>query len=257
MSRSTPCPDLVHLRLFFHKPTSFPAADSVRAHLAQCEVCRAIVAGLEAGDQNQSTLVDEAVVPTRRVVRSADAMELCRMSNIVAGLETGDKNQNKLAHEAVVPARRVMPSADTMEVFRVSTGDTAKSASDARVWMPVGEAEDGETLHLSDSLQVANIDGKNDPTETCCFMSGDDSSQIGAPDELCYILSGDDSSQIGASDATRIHSARGRPRSDRCIRRDARHSAGERLRSDRCIRLGDFVRLARRPGSIDSPVQPR
>ncbi len=163
MSRSPPCPDLVHLRLFFHKPTSFPAADSVRAHLAQCEVCRGIVAGLEAGDMNQNTL----------------------------------------AQEAVVPARRVMPSADPMEVFRVSTGDRAKSASDARVWLPVGEAEDGETLHLSDSQQVANREGKNDATETCCFLSGDDSSQIAAPDELCYILSGDDRSQTGASDETR------------------------------------------------------
>ncbi len=185
MGLRTTCPDQMHLRLFFHEPGCTPEADSVRAHLEQCEVCRAIVARLEAGDKNQNTLVDEGAVPARRVV------------------EAGNKIENTVAYEAPDPALQVIPRRGTLEVFRVSTGDTAKSANDARVRLPVGEAEDGETLHLSDSLQVAKREGKNDPTETCCFLSGDDSSQIGAPDELCYILSGDDSSQAGVSDATR------------------------------------------------------
>ncbi len=184
MGPRTTCPDQMHLRLFFREPGCTPEADSVRAHLEQCEVCRAIVAGLEAGDKNQNTLADARVVPARRVV------------------DAGDKNQNTLANEAANPARLVIPSADTPEVFRVSTGDTAKSASDATVYLPVGAAENGEILHLTDSLQVSNSKGKNDPTETCCFLSGDDSSQIGASDEMCYSLSGDDSSQIGASDKT-------------------------------------------------------
>ena len=197
MGPRTPCPDQMLLRLLFHQPACTPEADSVRAHLEQCEVCRAIVAGLEAGDKNQSTLADEGVVSARRVV------------------EAGDRNQNTLAYEAADPARQVMPSADTMEVFRVSTGDTAKSASDATVWLPVAAAENGETLQLSDSLQVANRKGKNDPTETCCFLSGDDSSQIGASDEMCYILSEGGSSQIGASDETGYILPAGRLRSDR------------------------------------------
>ena len=95
-----------------------------------------------------------------------------------------------MAYEAADPARQVMPSADAMEVFRVSTGDTAKSASDATVWLPVGAAENGETVQLSDSLQVANREGKNDPTETCCILSGDDSSQIGASDEMATFCQG-------------------------------------------------------------------
>jgi eukaryotic-like serine/threonine-protein kinase len=183
MGPRTRCPDQMHLRLFFQKPARTLEADSVRTHLEQCEACRAIVAELEAGVKNQTTLAYEAVVPARRV------------------LEAEDKNQTTLAYEAVVPARRVMPSADTMEVFRVSTGDTAKSARDATMRLPVGAAENGETLQLSDSLPVANSKGKHDPTETCCFLSGDDSSQIGVSDEMGFILPGDDSSQIGASDS--------------------------------------------------------
>ena len=56
MGPRTPCPDQMHLRLFFHEPPGTLEAESVRAHLEQCEVCRAIVAGLEAGDKNQNTL---------------------------------------------------------------------------------------------------------------------------------------------------------------------------------------------------------
>src|SRR5271166_3785018 len=156
MGPRTTCPDQMHLRLFFREPGCTPEADSVRAHLEQCEVCRAIVAGLEAGEKNQNTLADAGVVPARQVV------------------EAGDKNQNTLAYEAADPARLVMPSADTPEAFRMSTGDTAKSDSDAGVYLPVGAAENGETLHLTDSLQVANSKVKNDPTETRCFLSGDD-----------------------------------------------------------------------------------
>ena len=163
MGPRTPCPDQMHLRTFFHEPACTLEADSLRAHLEQCEVCRAIVAGLEGGEENHDTP----------------------------------------AYEAVVPAQPVPPSADTIEVFRVSTGEPATSAADATVWLPVGAAANGETVRLSDSLQAANSKGKNDPTETCCFVSGDDSSQIGASDEMCYILPGDDSRQIGSSDETR------------------------------------------------------
>ena len=116
-------------------------------------------------------------------------------------VEAGDKNQSTLAYEAADTARQVMPSADNLEVFRVSTGDTAKSAGDPRETLQVGAAENGETVQLSDSLQVANGEGKNDPTETCCFLSGDESSPIGASDETRYVLPGDDSRQMVAANS--------------------------------------------------------
>ena len=69
-----------------------------------------------------------------------------------------------------------------MEVFRNNSTDTAESASDATVCLSVAAAENGGTLQLSDSLQVANRKGKNDSTETCAILPGNDSSQIGASD---------------------------------------------------------------------------
>ncbi len=59
MGPSTPCPDQVHLQRFFHERANTPDTDSVRAHLEQCEVCRAIVAELEPGDTDLQTLAFE------------------------------------------------------------------------------------------------------------------------------------------------------------------------------------------------------
>ncbi len=128
----------MHLWRFFHEPACTPDADSVRAHLEECEVCRAIVAGLGAWDKDHDTL----------------------------------------AYEAAYPARPMLPPPDATEVFRVSSSDTAQSAVDATVWLPVGAAELGETLPRSDSPQMTIRAGNTDPSETCSLLSGDDSSRI-------------------------------------------------------------------------------
>src|SRR5271166_4382555 len=80
MGPRTTCPDQMHLRLFFHEPGCTPEAVSVRAHLEQCEVCRAIVAGLESGDKIQNTLADAGPVPARGVVEAEE-----KNQNTVAG----------------------------------------------------------------------------------------------------------------------------------------------------------------------------
>ena len=108
MSRRTPCPDLVHLRLFFHKPASAPEADSVRAHLAQCEVCRAILAGFEAGDGNKNTLADESVSASRRGMSSAETMQAFRQSEIAAGHAGGDTTPHTLADGATTDGTRAV-----------------------------------------------------------------------------------------------------------------------------------------------------
>jgi hypothetical protein len=174
----------MHLRLLFHEPACTLEADSVRAHLEQCEVCRAIVAGLEAGDKIQTTLADEGVGLARRV------------------LEAGDKYQTTLADAAADPAPQVLPSADALEVFRVSSSDLATSAGDATVCVPVGAAENGETLALSESLHVANREGKIDSTETCYFLSGPESSPIGASDTATSPTRRDDTNGLISSAAT-------------------------------------------------------
>ena len=65
MGSSTECPDRMHLRKSLHEPNCTLEGDAVRMHIAQCEACRAIVAGLEAGDGTENTLVDEVVDPAR------------------------------------------------------------------------------------------------------------------------------------------------------------------------------------------------
>ncbi|MFI5455665.1 MAG: serine/threonine-protein kinase [Isosphaerales bacterium] len=181
MGPRSPCPDQLHLRLFFRAPVSTLEAESVRAHVEECEACRAIVAGLEAGDRIQNTLADQAVDPARRVIPSGDTMEVGRMSNNVAGPEAGDENRNTLADQAVNPALRVIPSADAMDVFRVSDGGAAQGAGDATVCLPIGAAENGVSFQPSDP-QVANSEEKSDSDETCFILSGEDSRQTVAAD---------------------------------------------------------------------------
>ncbi len=110
MSRRTPCPDLVHLRLFFHKPASAPDADTVRAHLAQCEICRAIMAGFEAGDGIMNTLADEPVFLTQRVASPAETVQLFGTSAIAAVSAGGDSTPQTLADAATMAdARSLAP----------------------------------------------------------------------------------------------------------------------------------------------------
>ena len=162
MDPRTPCPDQMHLWRFFHEPAGTPDADSVRAHLEECEVCRAIVAGLGAGDKNQDTV----------------------------------------AYEAADPARPMLPSPDATEVFRVSSSDTAQSAVDATVWLPVGAAALGETFPRSDSPQMTIRAGKTDPSQTCSFLSGDDSSRIDVSYSVAWPARRDDTEGSFSSAAT-------------------------------------------------------
>jgi serine/threonine protein kinase/tetratricopeptide (TPR) repeat protein len=208
---------------FFHAPAATLEADSVRAHLEQCEVCRAIVAGLEAEGKDRETLVDEAVDLARRPVLSAGAREVRRTSQIVNAVEVGDEGQHTVAYEAVGPvrvmeagdqdqktvayegagpARPVLPSAETMEVFRVSSSDTAQSAGDATVWLPVGAAENGETLQLPVAPRGAGRAEKTDPTETCSFLSGDSSSQVDVSFSLAWPARRDDAEGSSSGAAT-------------------------------------------------------
>jgi eukaryotic-like serine/threonine-protein kinase len=47
MSPETPCPDQMYLRLFFYARTDMREAELLRAHVAQCPNCRAVVAELD------------------------------------------------------------------------------------------------------------------------------------------------------------------------------------------------------------------
>ena len=121
MGPKTPCPDLMLLRLLFGQPASTPETDSVQAHLEHCEVCRAIVAGLEDGENIQNTVADEGVVR----------------------------------------ANHVMPPTDASAVFPVSNRDTGNSPGDATVCLPDGAAQNGATIQLSNSAARRQQRGRN------------------------------------------------------------------------------------------------
>ena len=63
MRPRTPCPDLTRLRLFLCEPSLTLETDGVRAHLAQCAICRTLLAGLEAKEGPAATLAFEDEAP--------------------------------------------------------------------------------------------------------------------------------------------------------------------------------------------------
>src|SRR5690242_1581210 len=81
MGPKTPCPDQMLLRLLFSQAASTPQAGSLQVHLEQCEVCQAIVAGLEDEKNIQNTVADEGVVPAKPVMPSTDATVFLGMIN--------------------------------------------------------------------------------------------------------------------------------------------------------------------------------
>ena len=190
MSLTTPCPDLVHLRLFFHKPASAPKADFVRTHLEQCEVCRAVVAGFGAGDGNTNTLADAPVFPASQGTESADTVQVFRKCEIAAGpgggmpaptpADIATMSDARPAGSPAVPrAHREVADQITMDDTRavtsrtiaragslVSSGAKATSTSDATVFTSPGVSAN-DHFQLSGSAQAESIAASRESNETC------------------------------------------------------------------------------------------
>jgi eukaryotic-like serine/threonine-protein kinase len=186
MSRNSPCPDLVQLRLFFHKPTAAAEADSVRAHLAQCEVCRAVLAGFEVGDGNKKTVDDAPMGPALPETSSAETMQFVRRREIPSGQVVGDANLPTLADRATVGDTRANARAGSL----VRDGVTATSASDATILLSAAVPED-DGFRLRGSSQVGIATAQSDSSETRCLLAGQDSRQAGASDTQATPTTGD------------------------------------------------------------------
>src|SRR5262249_38659501 len=66
MRKATPCPHPLHLKMFVREPTQLQIeADTLRAHLAECESCRLTAARLETDPDLRKTLADRWAGPTR------------------------------------------------------------------------------------------------------------------------------------------------------------------------------------------------
>jgi serine/threonine protein kinase/Tfp pilus assembly protein PilF len=123
----------MHLRMYFHEPAYTLDAASLRAHLAECEVCRAILAGIAAGDKTPDTLADDAMDSPQHMMPPADAGEGSDLRTIVARVDVEGGQWNTLAEDAMDPERRVMPTGGGTTVFRMSrTGSGLEDAFEYR-----------------------------------------------------------------------------------------------------------------------------
>jgi serine/threonine protein kinase/tetratricopeptide (TPR) repeat protein len=199
MGPSTACPDQIRLRQFVYEPARALDADSVRAHLNQCESCRAIVAELASGDACLNTLADQLDVPARGAIAHAGDDEVSRKSTITVGRESADNFRQTLAVEAIDPGRRVIPSVDTIEVVRDAGDETNGSIANVTVCSPALAPDSGATVAMSDSLRVGDRKEVSASAETRCMAPKDDSGQLGfsEPSDSAAVRDGANRSSAG------------------------------------------------------------
>ena len=92
----------------------------MREHLAQCEVCRAIVARFEAGDGNKNTLADQSVLSAWRGTSSAETVQVVGRSENAAGKDDGETKPRALADGATMDAARAVHSHAAADVGLVA-----------------------------------------------------------------------------------------------------------------------------------------
>jgi eukaryotic-like serine/threonine-protein kinase len=123
MRPKTQCPDQMHLRLFFHAPTDKREAAALRAHVAQCDTCRAIVADLEDSDGPPLSRSDRFPASAGMVDWSADTTVIVPASDAAAVLEKpGDEAKNTLSDKAIAESPLVNSPADTTVILPASDG---------------------------------------------------------------------------------------------------------------------------------------
>jgi eukaryotic-like serine/threonine-protein kinase len=191
MSRITPCPDLIHLRLFFYKPSSAPDAESVRAHVERCKTCRTILDGFEVGDGIRNTMADEPVSLTHLVASPADTIQSIPKSEFAAAPVGEHNSPHTLADGATMDdGRSVGPRADVSPISLVGNGVTATSSTDATVFLSAGLSE-SDGFQFSPSARVGNGEANSDFKETCFLLPGQDPGQQAASDSEVIPAMGD------------------------------------------------------------------
>ena len=167
MSRTTSCPDLVHLRVFYHKPGSAPDAEWVRAHLAQCEDCRAIVAGFQGGDGNVHTLADEPAPPARWVTSSTDTMQVFRKTDVAVGQESGHTPASSLADVATMnDARSPLARADASALGFAENGGMGAQTNASTLCISADTSVD-DSFQVAESVLEQESSLAGNSYETC------------------------------------------------------------------------------------------
>ena len=171
-----------HLRRLFHEPASTPEMDSVRGHLADCEDCRAIVAGLETGDGDgngsQRTQTDESQFPTQPAfVRRNDSglsQAQDRRWTRVREQRPADADRSR---RGPVTASDIVCEPDG-RVARHAERCTA-GAHEATVCLSAGGTESSGSFLLADPSGFSGGTQTNDSSETGHFLLGGDPCESG------------------------------------------------------------------------------
>ncbi len=211
MGPRTPCPHPTRLRQFLRDRAQIPATDRVREHLAQCESCRLVVAGLESESEEgtQQTLVDLGLAQSGQTVFFHDPRKDARRHEDGPAVTTIQITVDSAKEPTDVDSGFDVSSATKQASLRI-TSDTMSTCEIA----PGGESDTGSfvlpnTPTLSDSGPAGTIE--SDSITTCEIVPGGgaDSGSFelqGTPEvpsafsETCVLETGTRSSQTGRSD---------------------------------------------------------
>ena len=233
---TTPCPDPIHLRLFYYAPAHAIESKSLRAHVAQCETCRAIVGELE-GDYEPQYSQGEKYVVRGREPSSAESTVIIPPSNGAAQAEAGDQvehtlsdasveepsgpsssiaestvilpaekpktdaaevdaNQNTIADGTIAPRRPMGSSSDTGEFVLTAGGDLSKSTQDTSILLPPGATARDESLGFSEATPGAKPGEENAFAATCVIVPGASSVDVAPAGKPAPSLWRDDSDDL-------------------------------------------------------------
>ncbi len=162
MGPRTPCPHPAHLRLFLNNKAQTHETESVRAHLEQCEACRATLAASGADESFQNTFADQASPPVSQMVRQGDGRE----------------------------------------AERLKTAGAAEPTIQMSVPPPIDTSKRASILQLSDSIHRPDSRTAGDPNLTCLLVAGADSSQPGASDFVVSLAQPDTNERLPSSPTT-------------------------------------------------------
>ena len=238
MRASTPCPDPIHLRLFFYAPAHAIESNSLRAHVEQCETCRAIVGELQ-GDYEPQRAQTERFVVRGQEPSSAESTVILPPPNGAVQVEAGDHvehtlsdasleepgdassslaestvilpaekpkaeaaevdaNQNTIADGTLAAGRPRGSSTDTGE-FILSTGDDpSNSAADTSILLPPGASAGDESLGFSESTPAAKPGEESAFAATLMIAPGSGSIDVAPTGKPAPSLWRDDSDDLEA-----------------------------------------------------------
>jgi serine/threonine protein kinase/tetratricopeptide (TPR) repeat protein len=171
MGSVTPCPHPKHLRMLLHGQAQMHEIGSLRDHLEQCPICRAIAERLEAEDPDKNTLAD---------VGSACSYQAASLSNPGQGVrqKNGGTAEQTIALLARSPVDSVEASGATVELTRPSRSAAQPNATSAE--KPAVSAEHPDSLAFLCSSVQTDGGSTTDSVMTCNILPGADSSEGGS-----------------------------------------------------------------------------